>query len=131
MLVDAVSLCRTLGFRRLLGVGLLNLGLWAITQDEFELACSYFQKGYRLPALFGTQRQIIHGLSMLGYTRMRQGDFNEALMHLQEGLQTARTKGMPRYVCNLQRNLAYTYLALAMLTRPAVRCMSRLRLHKS
>lgn len=50
---------------------------------------------------------------MLGYTRLRQGDVGGALTDLREGLQMARRNGMPRYICALQRNLAYAYLAQA------------------
>lgn len=110
-LLQAVSLCRSLGFRRLLGVGLINLGAAAVAQNRLERACAYFVEGIEEVRAVGTQRQIIYGLSMLGYTRLRQGDVGGALTDLREGLQMARRNGTLRYICALQRNLAYAYLA--------------------
>jgi hypothetical protein len=84
----------------------------AVAQNQLELAGDYFVEGIQEVRAVGVQRQIIYGLSMLGYTRLRQGDASEALTPLLEGLQMARRNGMPRYICTLQRNLAYAYLAL-------------------
>jgi tetratricopeptide (TPR) repeat protein len=108
----AVSICRTLGFHRLLGVGLIYQGLLATHQNQLELACCYFEEGIRAVSAVGTQRQIIRGLCALGYARLRQGNFSDAVTHLLEAVLLARTIGLPRHLCELQRNLADTYLAL-------------------
>ena len=112
----AVSMCKSLGFQRLLGVGLLNLGALAIEQDDLETAQQYLLDGVRAVRAVGVPRQIVYGLARLGYIDIRRGNFAEALAHLHEGLEIAREVGNPRHICDVQLHLATSYLALDHLT---------------
>jgi tetratricopeptide (TPR) repeat protein len=128
----AIEMCRALGFQRLVGVGLLNLGALALEQNQLERALTQFEEGTQTVRAVNTQRQIINGLFFLGYTWLRLGNSPAALAHLQEGLQLART---PRHICDLQRMLVHTYLAVGELDparqalREALRIVQSLESH--
>jgi tetratricopeptide (TPR) repeat protein len=124
----SIRLSRQLGYQRLLGAGLIMLAQWYGEQDQLDLELKYSAEGIAVARSIGSQRDVIHGLSNSGLSRFLKGDFEGALSDLKEGLELAIQAGIPRFICNLQRNIADTYLALHDLeaTRPAL--METLRL---
>jgi tetratricopeptide (TPR) repeat protein len=108
----AVRMCRSLGFQRLLGVGLLTLGALALEADELDLAQTYLHEGLQAVRAVGVQRQIVSGLTKLGYVDLRREDFAGAFAHLYEGLEMARGVGNPRYICEVELALAHAFLAV-------------------
>jgi tetratricopeptide (TPR) repeat protein len=108
----AVRMCRSLGFQRLLGVGLLTLGALALAEDELDLAQTYLFEGLQAVRAVGVQRQIISGLTKLGYIDLRHKNVALAFAHLREGLEMARDVGNPRYICEVELALAHTFLAV-------------------
>ncbi|HEU4784984.1 MAG TPA: hypothetical protein VFS83_16730 [Ktedonobacterales bacterium] len=108
----AVRMCRSFGFQRLLGVGLLTLGALALEVDKLDMAQTYVNEGLQAVRAVGVQRQIVSGLTKLGYIDLRHEDIAGAFVHLWEGLEMARDVGNPRYICELQLALAHAYLAV-------------------
>ncbi|HEU5348197.1 MAG TPA: hypothetical protein VFU63_06260 [Ktedonobacterales bacterium] len=108
----AVRMCRALGLHRLLGVGLLTLGVLRIEEGKLEAAQVYLEEGLLEVRAVGVQRQIMYGLTRLGYIAARSGDYTAALGHLHEALAMSRAVGNPRYIGDVQLQLAYAYLAL-------------------
>ena len=108
----AVRLSRRLGYKRLLGAGLIMLAQWFGEQGQIDIELKYYGEGIAAARAVGSQRDVIHGLSNSGLAKMLKGDLEGALLDLQEGLEMARKAGLPRFICNIQRNIADTYLAL-------------------
>jgi len=108
----AVRMCRSLGFQRLLGVGLLTLGALALAEEKLDMAQMYVNEGLQAVRAVGVQRQIVSGLTKLGYIYLRREDFAGAFAHLREGLEMARNVGNPRYICEVELALAHAYLAV-------------------
>jgi tetratricopeptide (TPR) repeat protein len=105
-------MCRSLGFQRLLGVGLLTLGALALAEEKLDMAQMYVNEGLQAVRAVGVQRQIVSGLTKLGYIYLRREDFAGAFAHLREGLEMARNVGNPRYICEVELALAHAYLAV-------------------
>lgn len=105
-----VVLCRSLGYQRMLCGGLLTLGDCAVEQGHLEPAILHYTEGIQVARAIGALRNVIHGLSSLGYALFRAGQHTPALTLYEEALGMARQSSLPRYVCNILRNMATTHI---------------------
>ncbi|MCC7208860.1 MAG: hypothetical protein IT323_16240, partial [Anaerolineae bacterium] len=107
----AISLCRTLGNRRLLSGALVTLGNWAVESGDVAAACDHYREALHIAREVAYRQNVIHTLSCLGYGEYRARAYDEALMHLAEGLALAEQPMQPRFVCNILRNMAFVRVA--------------------
>jgi len=108
----AVTLSRVLGYQAMHAGGLIALGDYAIERQDMNAAIAPLEEGIQVARRIGSQRNLIHGLSGLGYVWFRLAQYDKALAHFDEALSLARAAELPRFVCNVRRHQANTYLAL-------------------